>query len=432
MRIRILLAAAALTTLAPGARAADDKVKVADLLPVGVCATQKGSILRREKPEAKWQFVAEKEKLKAGDLLLGLPGAALESGNKAVRLTFLTDFGDSPFPVIECAVVLHEEPKGYDLELTLDRGRADLTNVKDKGAAKVRVRVRDQVFDLTLNEPKTRVALELYGRWAPGHRVKENPDPKEVPAANLVLLVLDGSAELKHAGKTFAMAAPPGPAVIQWDNKGGLDPRPNKLPELPPWAKPDVESNPKIQLLKKIFARYYELAKTKTVEEILQDFIASDDHDFRRAFIVFCGALDRLDLAAPVMRDPKHADLWDDAIRVLRHWIGRGPGQNQKLYAMLIANKYKPVDAETVLQLLHSFSENDLARPETYDALMDYLEDDRVLIRALANWHLTRLVPEGKEFKFNPAGDKKDRDEAVKKWRKLIPPGKLPPKKDSN
>jgi hypothetical protein len=422
MRIRILLAAMALAVPVLGARAAEGDA-------VGICVTQKGSILRREKPDAKWQFVGEKEKLKPGDLLVGLPGAALESADKAVKLTFLTDFGDSPFPVIECAVVLHPT-KEFDLDLTLDRGRADLTNIKDKGAAKVRVRVHDRVFDLTLNEPKTRVALELYGRWAPGHRVKENPDPKDVPAANFVLLVLEGSAELKHAGKSHEMAAPPGAAVIQWDNKGGLDPSPAKLPELPHWAKPDLDTNPKVQLLKKIFARYYELVKTKSPEEILQNFIASDDADFHRAFIVFCGALDRLDLAAPVMRDPKHADLWDDAIRVLRHWIGRGPGQNQKLYQKLIEAKYRPVDAETVLQLLHSFSENDLARPETYEALIDYLEDERALIRALANWHLTRLVPDGKEFKFNPSGDKKDRDEAVKKWRKLIPPGKLPPKTD--
>jgi hypothetical protein len=422
MRIRTLLAAAALAALALGARAADGDA-------AGVCATQKGSILRRDKPGDKWQYVAEKEKLKPGDLLVGLPGAALESADKAVKLTFLTDFGDSPFPVIECAVALHEA-KGADLDLTLDRGRADLTNTKDKGAAKVRVRVHGEVFDLTLHEPKARVALELYGRWAAGTHFKKDPGPKDVPAAYLVLLVLHGSADLTHAGKTVHMAAPPDGAVIQWDNKNGLDPGPTKLAELPAWAKPDVETNPKIKRLKKIFARYNDLAKTKTLEEILQDFIASDDPDFRVAFVVLCGALDRLDLAAPVMRDPKHADLWDDAIRVLRHWIGRGPGQDQKLYKMLIDAKYKEVDAETAVQLLHSFDENDLARPETYDALIDYLEDERPLIRALANWHLTRLVPAGKDFKFNPTGDKKDRDEAVKKWRKLIPPGKLPPKTD--
>ena len=127
---------------------------------------RKGSILSRDKPGAKWQLVDQKEALKAGDLLLGLPGAKLESGDKAVSLTFLTDFGDSPFPVVECAVILHES-KDFDLDVTLDRGRADFTNIKAKGAAKVRVRVHDQIIDLTLHEPKTSVALELYGLWAP-------------------------------------------------------------------------------------------------------------------------------------------------------------------------------------------------------------------------------------------------------------------------
>jgi len=119
--------ALAVTTLGLPARAADDAKGVA------FCVTQKGSILHREKPESQWQLVDQKEALKAGDLLLGWPGGVLESGNQAVSLSFLTDFGDSPFPVVECAVVLHET-KDFDLDVTLDRGRADITNTKAKGS----------------------------------------------------------------------------------------------------------------------------------------------------------------------------------------------------------------------------------------------------------------------------------------------------------
>ncbi len=425
MRTRLLLLAAlTVTTLGLPARAADDAKGVA------VCVTQKGSILRREKPDAQWQLVDQKEALKAGDLLLGWPGARLESGNQAVSLSFLTDFGDSPFPVVECAVILHET-KDFDLDVTLDRGRADITNTKAKGAAKVRVRVHDQIIDLTLREPKTSVALELYGRWAAGQRFKKEPGPNDVPAANLVVLVLNGAVELKHGDKVFEMAEPPGAALIQWDNKGGFDRGPTPLPELPAWTKPDPNSAMALRLKK--LGRYYELAKTKTFDQIMAEFIASDDIDFRRAFVTVSTATDRFDLLAPVMRQAKYVDLWDPAIRSLRHWIGRGPGQDQKLYKMLVDQaKFKPIDAETVLQLLHSFGEDDLARPETYETLIDYMEGDRPLIRALANWHLMRLVPEGQEFKFNPSGEKADRAEAVKKWRKLIPVGKLPPapKKD--
>ena len=173
MRTRTLLSAAALALLALGARAAEGD-------PPAVCATQKGSILRREKPDAKWQYVAEKEKLKAGELLIGLPGAALESADKAAKLTFLTDFGDSPFPVIECAVVLHE-PKGADLDFTLDRGRADVTNTKDKGAAKVRVRVHGAVFDLTLHEPMARVAVNCTAAGRRARASRRTPAPRTSP-----------------------------------------------------------------------------------------------------------------------------------------------------------------------------------------------------------------------------------------------------------
>lgn len=424
MRTRMMLLAVLLTALGANTFAAQDDRSA------GISLTQKGSIVRREKPDAKWQYVDKNEALKTGDLLLGLPGASLECRDKAVKMTFLTDFGDSPFPVIECAVVLHEA-KGNDLNLTLERGRADFTNIKTKGEAKVRLHVHDQVFDLTLHEPKTRVAVELYGRWLPGVRFEKQPQKKDVPAANLVLLVLEGSAELKQGDKAFAMAAPPGPALIQWDNLHGLDATPRQLPSLPPWARPNLEANPRVQAVKKNLTHYYELAKTKPLDQALMDFIASDDPDYRRAFVVFCGATDQLQLLAPVMVQPKYADQWDDAIRVLRHWIGRGPGQDQKLYQALIdGGHFKPVDAETALQLLHSFDQNDRASPATYETLLDYLEDERLLIRALANWHLVRLVPEGRQFKYNPTADKKDREQAVKEWRKLIPPGKLPPKND--
>ena len=202
-----------------------------------------------------------------------------------------------------------------------------------------------------------------------------------MPLANLVVLVLHGAAEVKHGDKAFEMTQPPGPAVIQWDNKGGFDPGPTKLTEEPSWSKPDPNS-PRAQRLKKFIGHYYEMAKTKTVEQILADFIASDDPDARLVFVNFCAATDHFDLLAPVMTQPKYVALWDPAIRAVRHWIGRGPGQDQKLYQILIdTHKFKPVDAETVLQLLHSFGENDLAQPETYETLIDYMEGDRILIR---------------------------------------------------
>ena len=49
-------------------------------------------------------------------------------------------------------------------------------------------------------------------------------------------------------------------------------------------------------------------------------------------------------------------------------------------------------------------------------------------IGALAQWHLNRLAPAGKDIPYNPAGTAEERDQAFKAWKKLIPDGQLPPK----
>ena len=96
--------------------------------------------------------------LHADDFVVGLPGAMLESANGAVRLDFLADLDRlSPYPIRECAVQLRDN-RNVDLEATLDRGRMDLVNRKQQGAAHVRVQVRKDIFDLTLAEPGARVA----------------------------------------------------------------------------------------------------------------------------------------------------------------------------------------------------------------------------------------------------------------------------------
>lgn len=144
------------------------------------------------------------------------------------------------------------------------------------------------------------------------------------------------------------------------------------------------------------------------------------------------GALDQLPQLGEAMRNAKHLDVWDNGVLALRHWIGRGPGQDLKLYQGLIDSKrYTPAQAATVLNLLHSFGEDDLAHPETYEALLKYMENDNLAIRGLAYWHLSRLVPAGKKFGFNPMAPKEEREKALKEWHNLIPEGKMPPKPEA-
>jgi hypothetical protein len=392
----------------------------------GKCLTPTGTMIRREAPDKPWEIVKSKEDLHSGDLLVGLPGAMLASKNNAVRLAFLVDLeGKSPFPIKECAVVLHDNP-AVDLDFTLDRGRADVQNTKEKGSATVRLHVRDQVWDLTLEEPGARVAFELYGRWPKGTQFTKNPKPTDVPVADLVILVIKGEVEVKHGTIQHAMHAPPGPAILTWDSISGEDATPKRLEKLPEWAHVAADIHAK-DLVR--FEAFRKLTVDKGIEAALVEFLDSNEPDKRRLALIGFAAIDDLPHLGKGIAYAKHADVLDNGILSLRHWIGRSPGQDMKLYNRLVDGvKFPPAHAVIILNLLHSFSDEQLARPELYEVLIDYLDHERLVVRALANWHLIRLAPEGKKIEFKPLDDKEKREEAIRQWKKLIPPGKLPPK----
>ncbi len=410
------------TLAAEHVRAADSKDRVATARAISL----PGTILVREAPDKRWQTVQAKGDLFSNDLIVGAPGAKLESKNGAVGLAFLTDFDDtSPFPIRECAVILHETA-GFDLDFTLDRGRADIINRKEKGMAKVRVHVRDKSVDLTLEEPGTRIALELYGRWPKGVPFHLHPKPDQVPVADLAVLVIKGDVVLDHAGSSFRMTAPPGPALMFWNSATGSDRTPQRLDELPPWAKAEegltAERKARLEKLR-------ELLSSKSIDEGLEKLIQSDNVKERKLALSAMAALDDIPLMAKYMSVTKHPDVLDNGILALRHWIGRGPGQDQKLYQMFIdQGKFTPAHAAVAMGLLHSFSDDEIAHPETYEILIADLDHERPAIRALAHWHLIRLAPAGRKIAYDPLETKEKRAAGVAEWQKLIPAGKLPPK----
>jgi hypothetical protein len=410
----LALAAVALAALPAGAQ------------PPTPAKAVSGAFLARPAPDQPWRFVAPGAPVPAGELVLGGPESTLDSANGAVRLTFIGDLdGTSPLPVLETAVSLRDAG-GADLAVTLDRGRIDLTNRKPDGPARVRLTIRGITADVTLKQPGARVALEVYGRWPKGVPFSREPKPGEGPALAGAALALTGEIELKGPTRQFTLTAPPGPALLLADDTTGFEPRTRHLDKLPDWALPNQSE--RSQKVRAAAAKFRALAQQKSIGDALDALLNSDDPVERTVGVVLCGALDELPRLGAVLNRTTHPDVWETAVRVLRHWIGRAPGQDQRLYRGLIERAgYKPAEAETVLQLLHSFSDEDLARPATYEMLLDYLESERLPLRGLAYWHLVRLVPEGAKFGFAPLAPKAERDRAVQQWRKLIPKGQVPP-----
>lgn len=392
-----------------------------------------GTMLNRTLFGQPWEEVKQNQELTGGPTLLGLHGAVLQSANGAVQLNFLGDINDvSPFPVRETAVVLPTEASKTDLDFTLERGRIDLVNTRKTGTATVRVTVLGEAWDLTLLQPGNSVAMEIFGRWPRGVPFNPNPGPKEGPNVNLIILVIKGEIQVKHEGVQNLMQAPPGLALLHWDSFHGADPVPLKLDKLPDWSYVQAtteEGKKRAALLMKV----RQLASTKSLNEVLDQLVNSEDPLERKFAVYAMGALDDLPRLATALQTTKYPDVWDNGVLALRHWIGRAPGQDLILYRGLIENKkLTPLEAETVMSLLHSFGDDELKRVETYELLVGYLGHELLPIRGLANWHLKRLAdPKAVEaIGYDPLAPKEQRDKAAAQWRELLRKGELPPKKN--
>jgi hypothetical protein len=373
----------------------------------------------------------ENEDLYAGDLLVSLPGGSLTSKNGAIAVKALSDFdGRSPLPILETAFSLNE-PKDYDLDFYLDRGRVDLTDSKSAGAASVRVRFWDQDWKIVLDEPGARVAVELCGRWPSGTRFKvadstSDPTKCPTPIASVVFLVLNGSASVNVGGITLALTAPPGPAELRWNSISGVRAQPIKLEKLPDWADPNAklsEQGKKVTETVEKFRRSRAIDEAKAIDE----FLASNDPIEQRIALVTLGGLDEIPKMGKALSEAKSVQEWDFGITILRHWLGRCPGQEQKLYSALIDLRgYTPDQAKTIIQMLFGFSESEVKQAETYEVLIEYLVHEKPGIRNLAAWHLVRLIPEGKSIPFKPNASVEENEKVYKAWQKLIPRGTLP------
>jgi hypothetical protein len=413
---RRLLAAAVLLSLVAPAGAAESP-------SLGTMVSPTASLIRREGKT--WKVVPEKGSLHAGELVIGAPSAIIDTPG-GIRLQLLAELDKrSPYPVIESGIKLNPTDKA-DASFTLDRGRVIVSNRKESGKATVEIRVHEHRWTLHL-PAGARAAMEVYGRLPAGSVFKPNAKDLEMPACDFILVVVHGEALLDADGNHFRLHAPPGKALIRWDNGTGWDDEPTRLEKVPAWGVPiDLDTTPEI---KQRMERLHKLLTEKPVETVIETFLHSDNPNERRTGINSAAAIDRLDLIGDVLMKTQNQDVWDNTALALRNWLGRGPGQDQRFYEFLVKERNcTPAHAEIILQLTRGFGDDDLACPDCYEMLIDYLKHEKQAIRGFAQWHLHRLVPAGRDIKFNPAGPPEEWEKAYKAWKKLIPDGKMPPK----
>ena len=122
------------------------------------------ALLLRQLAADDFRYVRPESRVKTGEMLLALPGYRCELLlDSKVRLSLvgtLPSVQENLF--YEAAAMLHDNPE-VALDMTLDRGRTVIAN-RPNGNALVRLRFLDQVWDVKLLQPETRIGFELHGR----------------------------------------------------------------------------------------------------------------------------------------------------------------------------------------------------------------------------------------------------------------------------
>jgi hypothetical protein len=374
-----------------------------------------------------WHRIKGDAAVHSSDSLVAMPGyrceLQLDSRIAATLWGNLPELG--PGAALESVAVLHVPAAGYDLDCTLDRGILVLANRKPAGKAKARVRFADEEWDVTLNEPQSTVALNLWGEYPGG--IPFNKEGKgEAPLAVLDLFGVQGTAEVMIEYHSFAL---PELGWHRWDNSG---PRSRGVQSLPRdvlrfLTDKEPADNANVKAAIQALTELGKLIEDKPVGVALAE-TRKDAKGPVLVLSIFClGAIDDLTGLVSCLSDERGEVRWF-ANQTVRHWIGVRLENDLRLFKTL-QKLYTPLQAETIMKLLHGFARDDWDKVETYDWLIGDLESKELAIRELAYYHLWTHVPEAQKIPYNPGGPLGERERGVEQWRKLLDGGKLPPKK---
>lgn len=384
--------------------------------------------LVRRAGTAPWVRVKPDEKVQTMESLASLPGyrskVQLAGGVELTLFGQLPEFSAQFDPMLESCVILHAPEPGIDADITLDHGRIILGNLNNR-AAKVRLRLAGEIWDLTLADNQSVAGVELWGFYPPEVPFRPQPGASDGPLLLANVYSLKGQNELKIRYLSFAL---PTPSILQWNNRSGPPQGPQAMTQAPQWF--TDAAPPASQVTRDVRAALDDLdgrLTKKSVDIALIEMRKETKPAPKLLAMRSLQGIDAIGELIAILADEKDAYARTQVIPLLRFWIGRNPDNEQTLFQMLSKKGYTPAQSEMIMELLHLFPREAWENPATYEKLIANLRHDKLAIRQLSHWHLLVMAPDGQKIPYDPTGSAAQVDEAIKQWKKLIPDGKLPP-----
>lgn len=416
------------------------------------------ALLQMKSEKAGWTHVADKDVI-SGRALLSLPGSKnVIILNSGVELTLWGNLVELTFnPILaESRAVIHDHTL-LDADVTLQRGRIVLRNSKkDQKRALVRVRFdnptlgEENYFDMALHAGSA-VVLERFSKMdrEPFYEDKNAPR-REGPTAIMWVYAYGGSANIRSGQVSYLLDEAQSP-MLEWNSRSGVLAEPQdlkRMPPKPPETPPVLKDKADLQARDKVVKAHAELVallERKEIEvalaEIMQTVQKAADRDLaagkpispdiylRWQYAIRCyAAIDDVDfLFREFAAGPTPFMIRGLYLEALQHWIALGRDNDYRLLKAVEGNYRSKTTSLNIMHLFHLVSARDAAKPDTYEHLIEGLNNDLLPIRALSHSHLCGLEPKGLKIPYDPAAPPEIRMRAVREWLALIPPGRLPP-----
>jgi hypothetical protein len=390
---------------------------------LGKAVLEPPCILLQQNPETgAWQRLSLQKRVSSTDKLVSLPGyrsdLRTDTGVQLQLWGNLPQF--SRTPVLESVVTLHANPS-VDLDFTLDHGRVLLSNHKEEGPARIRIRFRDEIWDLTLEDQTSEVAVQLFGLCQP---YGKDPGGAE-PEVYVGLYAVKGEAQLRVRYETHRLFSP---SMIDWDSvAGGVAAQPRSLPRAPDWYTSKMP--PQNHVIQDMQAALKELSQRLVAKDKIDVVVAEAMKDpinlGSRILAVRClAAMNEVGKLLDALADGKHLDVRMVAIEELRHLLGLSAGNDALISKTLRSKNYTEGQVMTILQLLHGFNLQQWSDPTTRATAVEYLNHEKLAIRQLTHALLCSLAPEGAKIPYDATGDNDQRERAAKDWQRVVLAGK--------
>ncbi|MFO0970479.1 MAG: hypothetical protein U0793_33455 [Gemmataceae bacterium] len=405
----------------------------------------------------KWKRLKNADgEVKTAQAILSMPGSwSTLYLPRGLRLTLCGNMPEiSPLPIFESKVTLHRHDK-LDLDLTLQRGQFLITSLKDK-PMQIRVRFANPFFpdkpehyDVLLHSKGTEILFGLNSFLTEPFIADKDDRRRKGPVNIAVCVLLKGYANIRFGDVTYGVS--PVNQLI-WSSIDG--PRPPVPITDAGFAAQEPPFDEKLDAkTKKVLVDYREAMKkaraslghrvTGDVRVGLAEVLDSTEPKKRldpkvdgltkimlaRLTVRAMAALgdqqnisDLLELLDPPMNDVVRPTARD----ALVSWVSAERDNDYVLYKLL-DEKYRTLQADKIMKLIHGLSPKELSEPVTYEYLIDSLDDrSNPVIREFAAFRLYGAVPTN--IPYSAWDTSEERQRAVAAWRTLIPPGSLPPR----